>query len=238
MLTRLTLGSLLSIVCLFAATAAAGQVTHFMGDTGGKTDTFEVSGPWLLNWSVRSPSKLPCNYELWSDDGIEGLPCNLELRLLDTKTGNYIGTVARLEGEGSGSKLFENPGSYRFDVISQHVTWELRIEEVDETQAAKLKGLTRKGPSLSDRAREATRQIAEDAFVSWRPLDDQTLLLIADDRTTGYRVTFSRACPGLSEATALSFVTAPGARFDLYDSILMDDGTRCYFDSVVPTIIE
>jgi hypothetical protein len=235
MLTRLSLGSL---VCLLAASAAGAQVTHFMGNTAEKTDTFKVDGPWLLDWSVRSPSKLPCNYEIWSDDGTEGLPCNLELRLLDASSGDYLGTIARLEGEGSGFKLFEKPGNYRIDVISQHVIWELLIEEVDEARAAELKALTEKGPSLSDRARAATRQVADDAFESWRPLDDETLLLIADDQTTGYRVTFSPACPGLSKATALSFVTALDARVDLYDSILMDDGTRCYFDRVVPTIVE
>ena len=40
--------------------------------------------------------------------------------------------------------------------------------------------------------RAATRQVADDAFESWRPVDDETLLLIAEDRTTGYRVSFSR----------------------------------------------
>ena len=238
MLTRFPLGFLAPIVCLLTASAADAQVTHFMGDATQKTDAFAVNGPWHLEWSVRSPSKLPCNYELRSDDGIEGLPCNLELRLLDANTGAYLGTIARLEGEGSGLKLFEKPGNYRIDIVSQHVSWELRIEEVDAARAAELKALTKRPPSLSDRARDATRQVPDDAFVSWRPVDDETLLLIADDRTTGYRVTFSPACPGLSKATALSFVTAPGARFDLYDSILMDDGTRCYFDRVVPTIID
>jgi hypothetical protein len=238
MLTRFSVGSLVSFVCLFAASTAGAQVTHFMGNAAEKTDEFEVNGPWLLDWSARSPSKLPCNYEIWAEDGFEGLPCNLELRLLDASTGNYLGTIAQLEGEGSGFKLFEKPGRYRVDVTSQHVVWELLIEEVDEARAAELKSLTDNGPSLSDRARAATRQVAADAFGSWRPVDDETLLLIAEDETSGYRVTFSPACPGLSKTTALSFVTALDAGVELYDSILMDDGTRCYFNRVVPTIVE
>lgn len=237
-LTRSPVGLLFSLVCLLAASTANAQVTHFMGNTAEKTDMFEVDGPWLLDWSARSPSKLPCNYQIWSDDGIEGLPCNLELRLLDATTGDYLGSIAQLEGEGSGFKLFEKPGSYRIDVISQHVIWELLVEQVDEAKAAELKALTEQGPTLSDRARAASRQVADDAFESWRPVDDETLLLIADDEATGYRVTFSPACPGLSKARALSFVTALDARVDLYDSILMDDGTRCYFNRVVPTIVE
>lgn len=237
-LTRSSAGLSAFLVCLLAASAASAQVTHFMGNTAEKTEAFEVSGPWLLDWSVRSPSKLPCNYEIWADDGTEGLPCNLELRLLDADTGDYLGTIAQLEGEGRGFKLFERPGNYRIDVTSQHVVWELLVEEVDEARAAELKALTEKGPSLSDRARAASRQVADDAFESWRPVDDETLLLIADDEISGFRVTFSPACPGLSQATALSFVTALDARVDLYDSILLDDGTRCYFNRVLPTVVE
>jgi hypothetical protein len=38
--------------------------------------------------------------------------------------------------------------------------------------------------------------------------------------------------------TALSFVTASGSRLDQYDSILLDDGTRCYFERVMPTLFD
>jgi hypothetical protein len=64
------------------------------------------------------------------------------------------------------------------------------------------------------------------------------LLLFSEDESSGYRVTFSPACPGLSKATALSFVTAFESGVESYNSILLDNGTRCFFNRVVPTVID
>jgi hypothetical protein len=69
--------------------------------------------------------------------------------------------------------------------------------------------------------------------------DDNTLLLFTDDETTGLRVTFAQGCTGLTEAAALSFVSASSAGgIEHHDSILLDDGVRCYFDRVYPTVFE
>jgi hypothetical protein len=57
-----------------------------------------------------------------------------------------------------------------------------------------------------------------------------------DGPWTGWRVSFSPACPGLHAATAISFVTSAAGGLDQYDSIMLDDGTRCYFDRVNPTV--
>jgi Fe-S cluster assembly iron-binding protein IscA len=47
------------------------------------------------------------------------------------------------------------------------------------------------------------------------------------------RVSFGAGgCPGLSKAKELSFVTPGKENHDFYDSILLDDGLRCYFDKV------
>lgn len=237
MLARFSAFLFSSLICYaIASPAVNAEVTHFAGNTTERTEIFEVAGPWLLDWSVRSSSKLPCNYQIWADDGNEGLPCNLELRLLDAGSGEHIGTIAQLEGEGRGFKLFEQAGSYRIDVVSQHVNWELLIEPVDEERAAELKALAEKGPSLAVRAQAAARQVAEGSFKSWRPVDDQTLLLFAEDGISGFRVMFEPPCPGLSKAKALSFVTVLGPGIERYDSVLLDDATRCYFKKVVPTV--
>ena len=65
-----------------------------------------------------------------------------------------------------------------------------------------------------------------------------TLLLFAADKVHGYRVMFSPACPGLSNAKALSFVTEFDLGVESYNSILLDNGTRCYFNRVVPTVFD
>jgi hypothetical protein len=239
MLTRLS--KLLLVSCVFLAALAqsvGAEVLHFTGDASGHTDEFQMNSPWLLDWSARVPSKLQCNYEPGTKDGTPGLPCNLELRLYDVAAGKFVGTIAQFEGEGRGHKLFHEAGSYRIDVVSQHVTWELKVEPIAANQAARLEELTEKGPSLEDRSMVIARQVAEDSFVSWRPVDDATLLLFAEDETTGYQVTFSPPCPGLGKAKALSFVTAYTTDDKLYDSILLDNNTRCYFARVVPTVFD
>jgi hypothetical protein len=43
----------------------------------------------------------------------------------------------------------------------------------------------------------------------------------------------------LTQATALMFVSAGyGSGGELYDAILLDDGTHCPFERVVPTVFD
>jgi hypothetical protein len=227
------------VTCVLIALPATADDLHFTGDKAGQTGVFMMDGPWVLDWSARSPSKLPCNYQIWSKDSSSGLPCNFELRLFDAASGGYVGTIAQLEGEGRGYKLFEKAGSYRIDIVSQHVAWELLVKPITQERAAKLKALTDQGPTLADRSAAAAREVAEGTFASWRPVDDNTLLLFAEDETTGYRVTFTPGCTGLANVTALSFVSASSAGgIERFDSILLDDGTQCYFDRVYPTVFD
>lgn len=240
MYLRLSHFSLLSLLtCILVMAPANADELYFSGDKTDETQAFTMDGPWLLDWSARSPSRLPCNYQIWSKDGASGLPCNIELRLMNAQSGDYLGTIAQLEGEGRGYKLFPEAGTYRIEIVSQHVVWELLVKPITEERAARLKALTESGPTLEDRSMAVVRQVADDTFTSWRPVDDQTLLLFADDEATGYRVTFAQGCTGLSKATTLSFVSASSAGgIERFDSILLDDGTQCYFDRVYPTVFD
>jgi hypothetical protein len=226
MLTRIP-GLFLSALILYASAASAADVNavRFTGDQSERTAVFEMSEPWLLDWTVRNKTET-------------ALPTNFEMRLHDADSGKFVGTIVQLEGTGRGLKLFENAGSFQIEIVAQNLIWDLQIETVDPRDAERLKRLSEDGPSLDDKAKRKARQVAEGSFSSWRPVDDETLLLFAEDDNTGYRVSFSPACPGLTEAKALSFVTAFDGGIDNYDSILLDDGTRCYFKSVVPTIFE
>jgi len=227
------------VTCIFVAWPANAADLRFAGDASDETDAFTMDGPWVLDWSARSPSGLSCNYQIWSDDGNEGLPCNFELRLFDADSGDYVGTIAQLEGEGRGYKLFESAGNYRIGIVSQHVAWELLVKPITKERAAKLKALTASGPTLEDRSMAVTREVADDTFSSWRPVGDNTLLLFSADGATGYRITFTPACTGLGDATALSFVSASSAGgIERFDSILLDGGTQCYFDRVIPTVFD
>jgi hypothetical protein len=226
MLARIS-GFFLAALTLYAGAAwpADADAVRFTGDESARTAVFEMGGPWLLDWNVRNKTNT-------------ALPTNFEMRLHDVDSGKFVGTIAQFEGTGSGLKLFEDAGSFQIQIVAQNLIWDLQIEAVDPQEAARMKRLGEDGFSLDDMAKRKARQVAEGSFSSWRPVDDETLLLFAEDDATGYRVSFSPACPGLTEAKALSFVTAFDGGIDNYDSILLDDGTRCYFKSVVPTIFD
>jgi hypothetical protein len=231
--TRSTISLLFALV-VFAggATVACAEDLRFSGDEDTDTAAFVMQGPWLLDWSARGKEAMSCSLKIWAKDSSERVPCTLELRLVDANTGKLVGNIAELVGEGHGYKLFEEPGRYKIQVLAQDIRWELMISPVSEATAARLKA----GPTMADRSTDVARRVPEGSFVSWRPVDDQTLLLFGKDETSGYRVTFAQACAGLSQATALSFVTAMENRAEVYDSILLDNGRQCYFDQVVPTV--
>lgn len=232
---RLIKGLLIALLILAGLTLpVSAEDLRFSGDKGTNTGVFEMDSPWALDWSARGKEEMSCSFTMWQKDAAAGLPCNFEMRLIDADSGEHLGMIAQLAGEGRGYKLFEKPGRYQIEVIAQNVSWEFMISAVDEQMAAKLKT----GPTLGDKALRAATRVPEGSFESWRPVDDETLLLFAAGNTKGFRVTFTEACPGLSEATALSFITAMKTRADAYDSILLDDGTRCYFERVVPTVFE
>ena len=239
MFTRFTLFLFLFLVTASGtAWSADGDEIRFTGDKTGLTDAFETNGPWVLDWSVRGKSGLPCNFAIWGGDDAAGQPCNFEMRLVEEGSGDYLGTIAQLEGTGRGYKLFERPGRYRVDVVAQNIIWEFLVTPIDEQTAMELKTRTEKGVPLEARSKAASRRVTEGSFESWRPVDDETLLLFSEDQAHGYRVAFSPPCPGLSGATALSFVTVFDSGVESYDSILLDDGTRCYFNRVVPTVFD
>lgn len=143
-------------------------------------------------------------------------------------------TVSFSGGESKRTAVFEMDGPWLLDWTvgrkSQLPTYfEMRLLRADSGEGA---------PSLESRAKQIARQVTEGGFSSWRAVDDETLLLFAEDDATGFRVSFSPACPGLTAAKALSFVTGFDDGIESYDSILLEDGTRCYFKSVVPTIFD
>ncbi|HEX6259891.1 MAG TPA: DUF6491 family protein [Woeseiaceae bacterium] len=219
------------VVCILSAVAMASIVAmpttasdavRFTGKGDDRTAVFRTSGPWTLDWSIASDFPLLANFEM---------------RLHDGASGEFMGTVIQLEGTGNGLKLFENGGEFRLSIVASNVAWELEIAEVTGEQAARIKRGAEDEPSLQDSSRRTMRQLPIDTFNSWRAIGNDTLLLF-DDGGTGWRVTFAGTCPGLASASAVSFVTSSRGDMNAYDSILLDDGTRCHFDRVKPTFVD
>lgn len=201
-----------------AVDAASQRLT---GSDSERPPPFTVDGPWTLDWTTRS--EFP-------------LLASIEMRLYDGESGDYLGMIAELKGIGSGFKLFDNAGTFQIVVVGTSVEWEIEISDVDEAQAAMMKRSADGKPSLQDSAQRLSRLVPESSFESWRPEGDDTLLLF-DDGGLAWRVSFSPACPKLGAATAISFVMPSGDNIGQYDSVLLEDGTRCFFDSVTPGLM-
>ena len=198
------------------ASAESSEILRFDGQGSGKSPVFTVDGPWTMDWNADSEFPLVASFEM---------------RLHDGTSGEIIGKVVEIEGTGRGLRLFEDTGTYQIVIIGRSVEWSIEILEISEEQAASLKRSTEGKPSLIDSSRRISRRLPESSFVEWRPESDETLLLFNDNRVA-WRISFSPNCPGLKSATAISFVTPVTDGTDQYDSILLDDGTRCYFTSV------
>ena len=207
------------VVLLGAAFAANAEEFRFKGTDSSRLDTFAVAGPWTMDWSASSDfPKL----------------ASIEIRLYDGKSGDYIGMVAELKGTGSGYKLFEQAGSYQIVIVGTSIDWDIAIQEVSEEQAASMAREALGEPSLLDTTRRFSNRVPQGGIASWRAEGNDTLLLF-EDGGIGWRVSFTpAACPGLDKATAVSFVTPQNDPEGSYDSILLDNGTRCYFGKVIP----
>ncbi len=196
---------------------------RFSGSESGRTPVFETRGPWLLYWTVRS--EFP---EMAS----------IEMRVYDAASGDFLGTIQNDDGKEGGRRLFESAGSYQVHVIAKALAWDIEITEIDRDRAATLKRASEGRATLQDSASTEARRVRADAFASWRPVDDSTLLLFSRDEATGFRILFDAPCSGLAAATALSFIEASAGGPERYDSIMLDDGTRCYFGRVIPTVFD
>ena len=215
------------IVGLFAvqccmASAADSDPVRFEGEGNGRTAVFETDGPWMLDWSIRSDLPAYATFEMSLHEGASG---------------DYIGSLVELHGTGSGLKLFEEGGDYRIAIVAHNVAWELEISQLSEERAAQIRRLSKGEPTLQDSTRKTLRLVREGTFSEWRP-DGNDALLLFDSNSMRWRATFAQPCPGLESATVISFVTPAAGSLEDYDSILLEDGTRCYFDRVVPTLLD
>jgi hypothetical protein len=192
-------------------------IARFSGHGAQKTDEFEVKGPWLLDWQVNS--EFP---ELVST----------VVRLEDAGTLDTIGIVADFHGVGNGLKVFPNSGRFRFDVSGNDVDWILEVREISDAWAARLERVTRSERSDRQLPTVLRNQVVAGAFSGWHAESDQALTLVGAGMMS-FRVSFGpTGCSGLAAAKTLYFVTPKKGPQSVYDSILLEDGTRCYFDKV------
>lgn len=210
------------LLCAVSGSAIADSL-RFSGEGHERTAAFDTDGPWLLDWAASSDAPLLAE---------------LEMRLHDGTTGAFLGTIVQLEGTGRGLKLFEESGSFAIAIVASNIRWQLEIVELDQEEADRLKRQAGgSGRSLEERSQQVLKLVPAGSFSSWRPEGPQTLLLFGEVGT-GWRVTFAQPCPGLESASGIAFVTPTVGELNVYDSILLDDGTRCRFSRAVPTVTD
>jgi len=108
---------------LLAATAGSKQlVTEFSGSGSMSRTTreFEVQAPWIVDWRVNSD--------------FQGSMA-IEISLVDGPTSFHRGLILQTKRPGTGVKLFNESGSYRFRISSTLSRWHLKVEELTREEA-------------------------------------------------------------------------------------------------------
>ena len=201
---------------IVASAVAQTPLVEFSGEGNGRTKDFSVNGPWLLDW--RAESEFP-----------DLATTTMRLEGTSAEAGGIIAEVA---GAGNGLKLFRTSGTFYISVEAQNAKWRIEVSEISEEWAKRLEQVTRDTVGKSMRARRSEKQVVADSFSGWRAESDQSLVLVGTGPMS-FRISFGAGgCPGLKQSQTLAFVTPNSGSRDVYDSILLDDGTRCYFDSV------
>lgn len=109
--------------------ADAGEViAEFSGSRNARTATFEVDGPWLLEWRINSDYRMQQAFEL---------------NLINAETGFFDSRILQTRRPGSGLKLFRNTGRFRFEVSANFTDWFLTVEQLTEEEAEQYRPAAR-----------------------------------------------------------------------------------------------
>ena len=101
---------------------AEEEVARFKGSRSTQTDIFEVDGPWLLDWRMNSDYRGQAA---------------LELKLLEGRSGRFHSRIMN-PGKwlGNGRKLFDEGGTYKFEIVSSFTDYTLIVIQLTEEEAA------------------------------------------------------------------------------------------------------
>lgn len=115
---------LLSFILLIMASAGgvhAGEtVREFSGSRSMDTAEFEVKAPWLIDWRVNSDFP-----------GSMGIAVSLAYGGTDA----YAGKVCKSKKPGTGLRLIEEGGRFRFKVDSTVAYWTLKVIQLTPGEA-------------------------------------------------------------------------------------------------------
>ena len=113
--------AILLLVVAMATTASAKQlVKEFRGTGNTTTASFQVEGPWILDWRL---------------DGDYDTLVALGVTLIDARNGRHIGRILHTKYKGNGVQLFEESGRFQFRVSSTLARWTFKVEQLTPEEA-------------------------------------------------------------------------------------------------------
>jgi hypothetical protein len=101
-------------------TYAKKLIREFKGSDNQTTAEFVVKAPWIADWRVSGdyPGQMA-----------------VAINLLSSPSGEYLGKIAVTKYVDNGVKLFDEGGTYRFQVNSTFANWTIRVEELTREEA-------------------------------------------------------------------------------------------------------
>jgi len=95
-------------------------IREFRGSENTTTAEFEVKAPWIVDWMTTGdyPGTMA-----------------LEVNLVRSPVGEYVGKIVSTRWVDNGVKLFDEGGRYRLQVRSNLVNWRLRVEQLTRQEA-------------------------------------------------------------------------------------------------------
>ncbi len=95
-------------------------IREFTGSESTTTAEFEVKAPWIVDWITTGdyPGTMA-----------------LEVNLVSSPRGEYLGKIVTTRWVDNGVRLFNEGGRYRLQVKSNLVNWRLRVEQLTPQEA-------------------------------------------------------------------------------------------------------
>ncbi len=112
---------LLALLLSLSANLNSKELVREFKGTGDKTTVeFEVKAPWIIDW--RATGDYPGSMAL-------------QVNLISSPRGEYVGKITSTNWVSNGVKLFNEGGTFRFQVDSSLMDWTLRVEQLSEEEA-------------------------------------------------------------------------------------------------------
>lgn len=117
------LSSLTVFIVLYCVSPLASSkelIKEFKGSESRTTAEFEVKAPWIVDWMTTGdyPGTMA-----------------MDVHLVTSPGGAYVGKVVMTKWIDNGVKLFAEGGVYRLKVDSNLINWTLRVEQLTRKEA-------------------------------------------------------------------------------------------------------